>query len=454
MALLDYLRTLNQFKKQITQSESEKTRTFYSSHSIREDITELENTERSLRITCGNDKNSLFSSIFKLKTQISTVTSKIQDFIRETQAKGVSPNYDTLLSNLQRATDSVGTEITLFKKACKEQYEALQDEEKSLTQEVSQLSDKFEQWGKEAPHSTKPTKLLIQGKEASPLQRAIMSIDTEIAEMGGLTLGWDPLDHQEFLKLRTHHKGKLTPGLVHSLKNVLPHKVEQETHQHFDDHEKFLILQEKKKIILKQWKQEKNNKKNPVSSEENSIETQLKRPSSTLENKRKLEEWKKLKEKTKIEEEKKAAETLSKDRGNEARKRTEIDLKKQLVSEYRERKEILKTHEKLALQANEYKVPSQDIERIKEREDKMVEKRRKRLEESLLREETAARKALLDNLRKQARWSHLDNRLTQETKSTVLRKEAQEKQNTAQTFGGDLLHMSRRATPSWRAGLC
>lgn len=49
--------------------------------------------------------------------------------------------------------------------------------------------------------------------------------------------------------------------------------------------------------------------------------------------------------------------------------------------------------------------------RIQERERKIVQEKRKRIQERLDKDEEDARKNMLNHLRKQAKWAHLDSRL-------------------------------------------
>ena len=97
----------------------------------------------------------------------------------------------------------------------------------------------------------------------------------------------------------------------------------------------------------------------------------------------------------------------------------------------------------------------EDKLRLKEREDRIVEQKKRRTLSNMNKAEEKLRQESLIKLKNQAQWSHVDSKLNQETFSVIARKEAKEKEkdNVVNTFGGMLVHRPTRAIPAWRAGL-
>ncbi|CAG9320753.1 unnamed protein product [Blepharisma stoltei] len=462
MATQEYARTLNKFKKEADLLEKEKQRNFYSSKMLAEEIAELDSLEKSLKSQRCSNSYSFFQSIERIKRIVQEVSYKIKGFIEKTNAEGAYIDYESMVQILQKAADSVDAELKEFKAANRIDFENLAQEEKALSTEIDQLAEKFEQWENEPSQTiiSKPTKTLIEGIDAPPMLQEVMAIDKQIIDMGGNSLGWDEADHQEFMKLRTQHKGKQTIGFFQAAQNLLPTMDQESIKIHCKKYEEWIKLNEKKKEILAKWREEKKKRKE---SQTKLIDIEpakpkpVKRPQSAFETQKKIEEWRRQRDLLRTEKEKEEKSQFQRKKEEEEKRKMETEIKKQLVNEYKERKEIEKAQQYMIQnyqkKRNTVELSEEDKIRLKEREDKLTKKKQEKLLEEQKKKEEKERREMMIKMKTNAQWSHLDSRLNQETVATVTRKEAQRAEVHADTFGGVLIHRPGRAIPSWRAGI-
>ena len=457
MSTQDYLRKLGAFRKELNNLERDKTRNFYSSKSLlREELSSLEEEENNLTQARTEESRLLVSSISKIKQRVCQVSSKVTGFLERTQQEGAYIDYDSFVVSLQKAVDSVDSELKDFKSASKENYEKLQHEEDLLSEEVNQLAERFANWEKETTQpKTKPVKEIIKPDEKDPLKKEVQRITREIEDLGGAYLGLDETDFQEFMKVKTQHKNKLTPAFLAAARNVLPMLDQDSIKLVFQKHETFLQLNQKKKEVVAKWKQSKQTQ--PVKEVEvEEPKKPLKRPQSALATKKKIQEWKQQKAQEELLKQQEKQELLKKQKQELLRKQQETQRKKQVVSQYKEQKEIEKVQQEYIqkyVERRKTELSLEDKERLKQREDKIVQQRLQRLQQKQQENQEQLQKATLRKMKTQAQWSHLDSRLTKETAAAKHRSETKQRENTANTFGGDLLRNTGRAMPAWRAQL-
>lgn len=186
--------------------------------------------------------------------------------------------------------------------------------------------------------------------------------------------------------------------------------------------------------------------------------SQPKRPRpSSASSKVKLEEWKRLKEEAKQQELEilKAGERRQKEK--ELNRKQDIERKKQLVNEFKERRELERMHTELVnkyqQRRNTVDLTDQDKERLRQREEELFNKKLEKLSKKQKVQEEKERKESLRKFKTQMAFSYVDSRLQQETTATIKRKECKEKDNRIETFGGVLVHRPTRAIPMWRQGM-
>lgn len=428
---------------------------------LREEIADIDDTDKDLVQKYDSTSRVFFSGLSRIKKQVGEVSKKLKTFVESTKSQGISSDYDFTVSTLQKAADLVNKEILEFKDKSRSEYEELMQSEKILQNELDYYSTKFSQWENEMPKSTKPTmKSITDPQNLPPLKQELVSIDKEIQETGGQYLAWDEIDHTEFLRLWHKHKAKATPAFLQAAANTLPLHDIEDIREHVEKYENWMALNEKKKEVLARWREEKKKMKSTDEFDEVQQTKAKPRPQSAVQAKQKLEEWRNNREKVKEEDQKqKKLEDLRR-KEEELRRKNELEDKRQMVLEYKERKEFEKAKSKLISEyvkkRSTVELSDEDKLRLKEREDRLVEQKRMRTLANMRAQEDKAKQETLSKLKNQAQWSHVDSKLTQETVAFTKRKEAME-QDTEKarpnTFGGMLVHRPTRAVPTWRAGL-
>ena len=456
----DYIKALAPLKQQLKQSDKDRAKALYSNKSyLREEWVPVEDYESTLESARNTDIKHMHSSVFRIKREVSELSEKVTRFIDNTKQLGIKDNYDRLVSNLQRAVELVDSEMRDFKEKSRREFESLQQEESALTKELEGYAERFDNWDT-VIQPTKKTKVYVKESEATGYQKEIQKIEREIQELGGATLGWDEADHLEFLKIKTQHKGKFTVGFLNAAKNLLPYQDEESIKEHFKTHEIYLQLNKKKKEVVEEWKRAKEVKRVAVEDEE--IEeippSQPKRPRPSSASARgKLEEWKRLKEEARQQELEKQKAEERRQKEKELNRKQDIERKKQLVNEFKERRELEKMHTELVnkyqQRRNTVDLTDQDKERLRQREEELFNKRLEKLGKKQKVQEEKERKESLRKFKTQMAFSYVDSRLQQETTATIKRKECKEKENRIETFGGVLVHRPTRAIPMWRQGM-
>ncbi|OMJ88413.1 hypothetical protein SteCoe_9632 [Stentor coeruleus] len=458
----DFIKTSLKIKKEHDLLSKDKERLFVTVKPLlREEIADIDETDKELIQKYDSISRVFFSGLSRIKKQVGEVSKKLKTFVESTKSQGISSDYDYTVSTLQKAADLVNKEILEFKDKSRSEYEELMQSEKILQNELDYYSTKFSQWENEVPKSTKPTiKSIIDPQGLPPLKQELMNIDKEIQETGGQYLTWDEIDHTEFLRLWHKHKTKATPAFIQAAANALPLHDIEDIREHVVKYENWVCLNEKKKEILNKWREEKTKMKSTDDVEEVQIIKTKPRPQSAVQAKEKLEDWRNKREKAKEEDQKqKKLEELRK-KEEELRKKNELEDKRQMVLEYKEKKEFEKAKSKLisdyVKRKSAVELSDEDKLRLKEREDRLVEQKRMRTLANMRAQEDKVKQETLSKLKNQAQWSHVDSKLTQETVSFAKRKEAIENDTSKSrpnTFGGMLVHRPTRAIPTWRAGL-
>lgn len=87
----------------------------------------------------------------------------------------------------------------------------------------------------------------------SHLPEEVVEFERFLQQTGGRQGGWDDCDHQNFLKVWTKHRGKLS--YVDEALEYLCGRTKEDVEQHGIWYQEFLILQDRKKESIKKWKE-------------------------------------------------------------------------------------------------------------------------------------------------------------------------------------------------------
>lgn len=453
----EYLKSFQKLKKDQDLAAKDKERFFVSCKStLREELDDIECFNKDLQVKNDSTKRAFFGSIFRIKSQVLEVKSRLESFVTSTKSQGISPDYELLVNNLQKSADIVNSEILQFKEKSRLEYEDLTQTEKILDSELEYFSNKFTQWEIEVQKPQKPPmKTYKNPKDLPPLKQELVSIEKEIEDCGGQNMGWDEADHSEFLRVWHKHKSKATPGFFQAVSNALPLHDLDSIKEHLSKYLHFLGLNDKKKEVLQKWRDEKLKiKPKDAEIEEKKEKT---RPMSASVAKQKLEEWRTNREKLKEEEKEQKKAQEEKKKEMERLQKAMREEKRQMVLEFKEKKEFEKAKNQLITEyvkkKDKVELSEEDKQRLKEREDKLVEQKRARTLAQMKSKEDCEKTETMNKLRNQAQWAHVDSKLNEETFAVKARKEAKKEDVRPQTFGGMLVHRPTRAVPGWRAGL-
>jgi hypothetical protein len=306
--------------------------------------------------------------------------------------------------------------------------------------------------------------------------------------LNGFNLGWQPRDHQDFLRLVYSHNGKInTYEFINELENILPFLPKSELKKHIKEYKKFLKINELKKLLIIRYKEIKleqvekdkqrkleilsaeKNKKNKKSLKNLMTESQIEKNEAekndelNIENekKMKLEEWKMQKEIKKRE-----LEDLRFKENEEKKLKEKIlyeEKKKNLkpaVEEYKKWKEQIKYEKEFIKQCEEMEnkidINPIDIQRIQDKNKNLLEKKTKIIRSKSANKFIAAEKYMKFKAKKVIELEKVESKLNEHTEGYVQkqRKKHDYKNNKiADTMGGNVLGRMARAIPAWRKGI-
>lgn len=125
-------------------------------------------------------------------------------------------------------------------------------EEKTVINELSVFERKVEQWALGSSTTEQVLKLSsarvsVDKTLGSHLPAEVVEFERFLQRTGGRQGGWDDYDHQNFLKVRTKHKGRLS--YVDEALEYLCGRTKEDIEQHDKWYQEFLILHKRKKEV-------------------------------------------------------------------------------------------------------------------------------------------------------------------------------------------------------------
>ena len=295
-------------------------------------------------------------------------------------------------------------------------------------------------------------------------------------KLGGSNQGWEPKEHEEFLKLKTSHNNRInTYEFLTSLSTVIPYIPVSELKNHIQLYEKYTKINDIKKLLLQKYKEikreqeelEKEKKMKKLKQDKINRELQKKE----MENKHKIQEerrqkvneWKQNKEKEFYEKSKK----LMEEQKIQKQKEKEIyyinKIKNQyILNDYHKKKEEEEQKRKNMEEEEKKKrglsINKFDIERIKEKEDALLEKKivAKRIKSS----KGLSKELMYQNykMREKEKLKYIPSKYNELTTQSKNRKREKfdpkkEKGKDACTMANNVLGRTTRAIPLWRQGI-
>ncbi|CAB4031945.1 Hypothetical predicted protein [Paramuricea clavata] len=401
------------------------------------------------------------AEILKLKQQLTRIKINVEKLQRSLTDVKPSPKF---VEKLKEIMEDIENSIMHFKKEQREKFEELLRDERVIMQELTASEKKFESWSRlPAAAVESSTAVKKAGKQSSSLPPAIAAFERFLAQTGGHQGGWDDYDHQEYLRLKQHNKTKDKDAFIQSALSNLPGKSYDDVRQHDDWYSEYLIMLDKKRKAIQEWKYHKDTEKIEKLSNVDETEKRdekVKRKAELFEKERqerlsKLDEWKAQREMQKAsEEEEKARLELEaiKNKEKEDKRRREI---KSHVEEYarhrEEEREILRMTEehRQEMERENRKLNATDLSRLQERNEKITLERKIKLQSKEIEKEEKQKR--LEKLRSQVEVhaKRDPSRLLKLTEGLKERKKATPNPGSS----GPVMHMPHRAVPTWRQGM-
>lgn len=310
----------------------------------------------------------------------------------------------------------------------------------------------------------------------------IIKIKTDIIntiiekKLGGNYQGWEPKEHEEFLKLKTSHNNRInTYEFLTSLSTTIPYIPVSELKNHIQLYEKYTKINDIKKLLLQKYKEikkqqeelEKEKKMQKLKQDKINRELQKKEMANKHkiqeERRQKVFEWKQNKEKEFYEKRQKLMEEQKIQRQKE---REIYYMNKQrnqyILDDYHRKKEEEEQKRKMMEEEEKKKrglsINKFDIDRIKEKEDALLEKKivAKRVKSS----KRISNELMYQNykMKEKEKLKYIPSKYNELTTQSKNRKREKfdpkkEKGKDACTMANNVLGKTSRAIPLWRQGL-
>ena len=287
-------------------------------------------------------------------------------------------------------------------------------------------------------------------------------------KLGGNNQGWEPKEHEEFLKLKNAHNNRInTYEFLTSLSTKLKN--------HIYLYEKFVKINEIKKLLLNKYKEikkkkedEEKEKKIKKLNEEKKLREEQKKDAKNKfkiqeERRQKVLEWKQNKEK----ELQQKQQILFEEKKIQRQKEKEIyyinKIKNQyILDNYHKRKQKEKEEKEKLLEEERIKLAQNinqfDIERIKDKEDALLQKKLDAKQIKNSKKVNQEIKYQNYKIKEKQKLKYVPSKLKESTTQSKNRKRekfdpTKEQKKDACTMANNVLGRTTRAIPTWRQGL-
>ncbi|XP_027827253.2 coiled-coil domain-containing protein 112 [Ovis aries] len=456
----EFIRTTEKFKNQVINLEKDKHSHFYNQKSdFRIEHSMLEELENKLI-------NSRKTERAKIQQQLAKIYNNVKKL--QHQLKDAKPTPD-FVEKLREMMEEIENAINTFKEEQRLIYEELIKEEKTTNNELSAISRKIDTWAlgnseTEKAFSAASSKVPVDKVTPSALPEEVVEFETFLQQTGGRQGGWDDYDHQNFVKMRTKHKGK--PAFMGEVLEHLPGRTQDEVQQHEKWYQKFLALEERKKESIQHWKTKKQQKKEEIFKLKGKDSIQVLSHSKQEDNQKQKEEqrkkqklaieaWKKqrsiemsMKNASQLKEEEEKEKKQQRERQRQCKLKLLLETYTQQKKEQEEFLRLEKEIREKTEKAEKRKTAADEISRFQERDLHKLEL--KILNRQLKEDEKAEKQRKLAKLKEKVEnnVSRDPSRLYKPTKGWEERTK-----KIGPTGSGPLLHIPHRAIPTWRQGV-
>ena len=295
-------------------------------------------------------------------------------------------------------------------------------------------------------------------------------------KLGGNNQGWEPKEHEEFIKLKNAYNNRInTYEFLTALSQTIPYIPVSELKNHIYLYEKFVKINDIKKLLLNKYKEikkkkeedEKEKKIQKIKEERKLREEQKKDAKNKQkiqeERRQKVLEWKQNKEKELLAKQ----QILYEEKKIQRQKEKEIYYINKIknhyaLEEYHQRKKqeqeekaklIEEEKNKLAQNINKF-----DIDRIKDKEDALLQKKLDAKQVKVSNKLSQEIKYQNYKIKEKEKLKYVPSKLKESTTQSKNRKREKfdpnkEQKKDAYTMANNVLGKTTRAVPSWRQGL-
>ncbi|NXW51746.1 CC112 protein, partial [Nyctiprogne leucopyga] len=267
---VEFIRTAEKLKTQLANAEKDKNGNLYNRKSdFRAEYSILEELERSMSVSRKTEKAKILQQLSKIQHNVKRLQRQLKD---------VKPTPE-FVDKLKELMEEVENAINAFKEEQRQIYEQLLKEEKTAVNELSVFERKVELWALDSSTTEKVLKfplarVSVDKKLENNLPKDVVEFERFLQRTGGRQGGWDNYDHQNFLKVWTKHKGRLS--YVDEALEYLCGRTKEDIEQHGKRYQEFLILHERKKESIKKWKEKQQQEKERNLKEKEKSEKMLK----------------------------------------------------------------------------------------------------------------------------------------------------------------------------------
>ncbi|NXL38713.1 CC112 protein, partial [Glaucidium brasilianum] len=251
---VEFIRTADKLKTQLANVEKEKNGHLYNRKSnFRLEYIILEELEHSMTDSRKTEKAKILQQLSKIQNNVKRLQQQLKD-------EKPTPEF---VDKLKEKMEEVENAINAFKEEQRQIYEQLLKEEKTTVNELSVFERKTELWAL-GSSTEKVLKLPSAGVSAdktleSHLTEEVLEFERFLQQTGGWQGGWDDYDHQNFLKVWTKHKGKLS--YIDEALEYLCGRTKEDIEQHNKWYQEFLMLHKRKNESVKKWKEKQQQEK-------------------------------------------------------------------------------------------------------------------------------------------------------------------------------------------------
>ncbi|NWV49478.1 CC112 protein, partial [Daphoenositta chrysoptera] len=267
---VEFIRTAEKLKAQLANIEKDRNGQLYNRKSdFRVEYRLLEELEHSMTVSRKTEKAKILQQLLKIQNNVKRLHQQLKD-VKPTPA---------FVDKIKEMMEEIENAINAFKEEQRQIYQQLLKEEKAAINELSLFERKVELWVLGSSAAEKVLKLpsakvTIDKTLENHLPKEVIEFERFLQRTGGWQGGWDDYDHQNFLKIRTKYRGKLS--YIDEALEYLSGRTKEDIEQHDKWYQEFVILHERKKESIKKWKEKQQQEKERNLKEKEKSEKMLK----------------------------------------------------------------------------------------------------------------------------------------------------------------------------------